>query len=70
MTSYNQSCINGHSRSKWQLPNQESGIFQFIVVPFMIFFSFREGMYLVSVATFPEGLLLSGVVKHLRKFID
>ena len=34
------------------------------------FFSFREGMYLVSVATFPEGLLLSGVVKHLRKFID
>ena len=32
--------------------------------------SFFEGMYFFYVATFSEGMLSSGVVKHFRKFID
>ena len=32
--------------------------------------SFFEGMYFISVATFAEGMLFSGVVQHFRKFID
>ena len=36
----------------------------------MNFAGFFEGMYFFYVATFSEGMLSSGVVKHFREIID